>query len=129
MSVKTDISFNALYQRAILGWPEVMNVGNLIRYNKPAYQLPDAIEDLIDSIEKKYTAVDDEILMRGLKISISILIHKIAEYSTHVRPSEIRKDELKKLFERWLKEEKVRDDLSWTEDDYKLAELYFEHNK
>ena len=84
---------------------------------------------LEDRICSNHLNTEKEVLLVALHESISMMIHKIALFLNRVSLKDIKKDSVRDIFEKTLRDYfKNGDDLGWLCADFKIVEKYFEEN-
>jgi len=123
------LDFNFLFDKAVEDWPDVISLSLEWDHESESKYSVTGLYDLCESVSDKYMGMEDEILMSNLHSSIYESIHDFSKFYVKVSVSNIRKEYIRKLFNRRLIHAVNNKDCGWDESDCNLVEDYFSCNK
>jgi hypothetical protein len=118
--------FDELFIRVAGNWPETIDASKIRRGPGDRYSINE-LGDIWDEVDALYIKTDDEVLTLELCHSLYAVLHKAADMCVVLRPMELRRDFVREIFERRLRESMSRwSTLNWTKADMEVAEAYFQ---
>ena len=123
-SIETCNRFDKYFNRAILEWPEKIEVKKIIFTvdDKSIFSTIDMYK-LYEEISDKYLGGDEEVLMVHIHECIYKIMHMTARYTSVIRPRDLRRSEVREIFEGIISS--LSREYGWRDQDFAMVEAYF----